>query len=493
MRVTFLLTSLLLTTVALGQQIDPKAVDRLLTTTLREWKIPGAAVAIVQNDRVVYVQGYGTKALGATTSPVTADTLFQIASTSKAFTTTAMAMLADEGKLSFDDPVRKHVEYFRLADVCADSQITLRDIVSHRTGLPRRDELWDDTTLSREAVIRSMGHLELARPFRTGYGYHNIMFITAGEAVASAAGMPWDDFVRTRIFQPLGMTRTITSDAEWIRSDHATGHTYDWKSGNLREQPPIDTATLGAGGAIKSSARDLANWIRFHLAGGVFDGKRLAGEATLAETKTPHSIIRMQGLTRELNPETHLMTYGMAWFIQDYRGEQLVAHSGSLNGFRTQVALLPKRNAGFVILINSDRGLAPVALRNALADMLTGKPQRDWSREYLTIDRTADEKDEKDHQALLAKRIEGTSPTRALAGYTGRYTSPAYGAATIALVDGGLLLQWERWRLPLSHFHYDVFRTDSEAHSIQEAVTFTLDDEKKVNGLTFYGERFAKK
>ncbi|HEX6098202.1 MAG TPA: serine hydrolase domain-containing protein, partial [Thermoanaerobaculia bacterium] len=159
-----LLLALFLATSLSAQTLDTRAVDRVVTTTLQQWDIPGAAIAIVQNDRVVYVKGYGTK---DGTQPVTPDTLFQIASTSKAFTSTALAMLAGDGKLSFDDPVRKHVPYFRLADVCADAQVTLRDIVTHRTGLARRDELWDDTPFTREDVVRKMASVSLARPFRT--------------------------------------------------------------------------------------------------------------------------------------------------------------------------------------------------------------------------------------------------------------------------------------------------------------------------------------
>ncbi len=485
------LLALLLAVSASAQSLDTKAVDRLMTTTLQQWQIPGAALAIVQNDRVVYLKAYGTK---DGTQPVTPDTLFQIASTSKAFTSTALAMLASDGKLSFDDPVRKHVPYFRLADVCADSQVTLRDIVSHRTGLPRRDELWDDTPLTREDVVRDMGMISLARPFRTGYGYQNIMFIAAGEAVTHTSGMPWDDFVRTRIFQPLNMTHTVTSDADWNAStDHATGYSWSAKTQRTSVQKPIDTTTIGAGGAIKSSARDMANWVRFQLAGGSFEGKQLLKPELLAETKMPQTIIRLEGSTLETNPETNVMTYAMGWNVQDYRGEQLVAHSGSLNGFRTQVALLPKRNIGMVLLINAGRGWSLLGMRNAIIDlMLSGRPSRDWSTYYLTLDRESDAKAAKDKAERLAKRNPNTTPTRPLADYAGTYTNDAYGPVTVSLVDGALVLQWSRIKAPLTHYQYDVFDAEEEEHALEETVTFALDDEKKVKSLTLFGERFTK-
>lgn len=487
-----LLLALFFAATATAQSLDTRAIDRLMTTTLQQWQVPGAAIAIVQNDRVVYLKAYGTR---DGVQPVTPDTLFQIASTSKAFTATALAMLASDGKLSFDDPVRKHVPYFRIADVCADSQVTLRDIVSHRTGLPRRDELWDDTPFTREDVVRSMGKLALAKPFRTAYGYHNIMFIAAGEAVTHTSGMPWDDFVRTRIFQPLEMKNTVTSDADWTASnDRAVGHSWDAKKQRIEVQKPIDTTTIGAGGGIKSSARDLANWVRFQLAGGSFDGRQLIDPELLAETKTPQMVVRLEGNTRDTNPDTNLMSYGMGWVVQDYRGEHLVAHTGSLNGFRTQVALLPKRNIGMVLLINAGRGWSILGARNTIIDMMiSGKPSRDWNAYLLALDRASEEKSAREKLERLAKRIPDTTPTRPLVEYAGEYTNEAYGPVTITHTDGRLTLRWTRIEAPLTHYHYDVFDAEEEAHALEETVKFALDDEKKVKSLTFFGETFTKR
>jgi len=493
MRPLTLVLTLALTLSALGQRtaFDTKAVDRVMLETMKAWQIPGMAVAIVKNDRVVYVASYGVKDLDSKT-PVTVDTLFQIGSTSKAFTTTALAMLADDGKLSFDDPVRKHVEYFRLADPCADSQVTIRDIVSHRTGLPRRDELWDFAPLTREQVIRSMGSIALSKPFRTAYQYQNIMFIAAGEVVAGASGMSWDDFVRTRIFKPLAMTRTTTADAEWNAGDHASGYRWDWKKQSIRPQQAEDTTTIGAGGAVKSSARDMGNWLRFQLANGVFEGTQLVSAEMLGETKTPHTTIRLENSTRDTHPETNVMTYAMGWQVQDYRGELLVSHSGALNGFRAHVDLLPRRNSGFVLLSNLGRGTALVSLRNSLADLLTGKPVRDWNSYYLMVDHKADEKAEREKAERKAKRKPGTTPSHALDAYAGIYENRAYGSAKVTLVNGALVLQWNQLTLPLTHVHYEVFSAESEDDDIDEEVTFTLSPEGEVASLTLFGESFRR-
>jgi CubicO group peptidase (beta-lactamase class C family) len=494
MRLLAVLLSLLSALPSFAQltRVDTKAIDRAVASMMRDWQIPGAAVAVVRNDRVVYLAGYGTKEMGGG-EPVSPDTLFQIASTSKAFTTTALAMLASEGRLSFDDPVRKYVEYFHLSDPCADSQVTIRDIVSHRTGLARHDELWDNSPYTREEVVRRVGSLELAKPFRTAYQYHNIMFITAGEVVSHAAGIPWDDFVRTRIFKPLAMNGTVVGDLEWEAADHATGYRWDWKTGKLRQQKPIDTKTLGSGGAIKSSARDMANWIRFQLGDGRFEGTQLVDPDLLGETKMPQTPIRVEGLTRDNNPDTHIMSYGMGWTLQDYRGEYLVSHAGALNGFRTQVGLLPKRGSGFVVMVNAGRGYAVLALRNTLADILIGKSGRDWNAYFLMVEQKANDKEERDRQERDARRVPGTSPTLPLEAYAGSYESPVHGTATIAVENGGLVFRWSRMVIPLTHFHYDVFNARSDEDWVDEQVTFTLGPAHAVESMTIFGERFAKK
>lgn len=367
--------------------------DKPAEATRTAWQIPGMAVAVVQNDRVVYLKSFGVKEAGKP-DPLTPDTLFEIASTTKAFTATAVAMLVDQKKLDWDDPVHKYVEYFHLNDPCADAMVTVRDILSHRTGLSRHDELWDYTDWQREQVIRSVASVKLSKSFRSSYQYQNIMFALAGEVVASAAGMSWADFMRTRIFEPLGMAHTRTSLADWNASQHASGHRYERATNRVVVQPFVDYTNIGPAGQIKSSARDMAQWLRFQLAGGVIDGKRLISAAALDETHTPQTVIRLEGTALETALETNLESYGLGWTVQDYRGQLLVSHAGAINGFRTQVALLPKQNAGLVVMTNLGRGLANVALRNAILDRLLGGPTLDWNQHLLYVEQKSDERDE---------------------------------------------------------------------------------------------------
>jgi CubicO group peptidase (beta-lactamase class C family) len=479
-RVLFLIA---LSPALLAQSIDTAAVDRLARDTMARWKVPAMAIGIVQNDRVTYLKGFGA----------TPDTLFQIASTTKAFTTTAMAMLVDEKKMSWDDPVRKYIEYFHLADPCADSLVTLRDIVSHRSGLSRHDELWDYTGLSREDIIRHVGTIKLTKPFRSAYQYSNIMIMTAGEAVASAAKMPWSDFVKTHIFDPLGMHDTVVSKADWERSEHATGYGYDAKKDLVVAQPAQPYESLAPAGTIKSSARDMVQWIRFHLNDGLVDGKRLVSAEALNETKSPQTIVPLVGDAKEENPETNLSAYGMAWRVQDYRGELLISHGGALNGFRTQVDLLPKQHAGFVVMANLGRGLAVIAMRNALADMLLGKPARDWNGYYLALDAKERASAETKKRERDAKRHLDTKPSRELAAYAGTYTNAAYGPSVVTLEGDHLALQYGRLKLPLTHYHFDTFSAVDEEEDIDEQIVFSLDADGDVKKLTLFGEEFEKK
>lgn len=489
---SFLLVALL-SLPALAQGVDPRAVDRIMVETMRAWHAPGAAVAIVRNDRIVYIKGYGTKDL-TTMAPVTPDTLFQIASASKAFTTTAMGMLVDEKKLAWDDGVRKYVPYFRLDDPCADAQVTLRDVVSHRTGLSGHDELWDGTPLSRDEVIRAVGQVNLSRQLRTGYQYQNIMFVVAGEALAAASGTSWDELMRTRIFEPLQMTRTRTLDADWqSETDRAVGHRFDRAGERAVVQKPIATSNLGSAGAIKSTARDMANWVRFQLAEGTFDGKRLISPESLNETRTPHTIIRLQGSSKGNNPESNLHSYGLGWFVQDYAGTLLVSHSGSLNGFRTHVDLLPKQNAGFIVWINIGRSSATVAMRNALLDLLLARPSRDWNAYYLALDKKQDDAAQARRAERDAKRRADTKPSHELTAYAGTYVSPAYGTATITADGDRLTLRWNHLTIPLSHYHYDVFTAVSEEDFVDEQVEFATAADGEIQRVSLFGETFTRR
>ncbi|HEY6844541.1 MAG TPA: serine hydrolase, partial [Thermoanaerobaculia bacterium] len=464
---------------------------KVATATMASWKIPGLAIAVVQNDHVVYMKAFGVKELG-NNDPVTPDTLFEIASTTKAFTATALAMLADQKKLSWDDPVHNYVPYFHLDDPCTDALVTVRDIASHHTGVSANDILWDFTAWPREQVIRALGKVKPATSIRGAYLYSNIQFATAGEVVASVANMPWEDFVRTRIFEPLGMTHTRTSFADWNASPHAQGYRWDPETQTVIAQHFNDYTDIAPAGTIKSCVRDMAQWLRFQLADGQIDGKRLISADALDETHKPNTVIRLEGLGKELNPETNLEAYALGWVVQDYRGQMLISHAGALNGYRTQVAMLPKQNVGVVIMENVGRGYAIVALRNQILDSFLRAPLRDWNQLFLDADRKADAEALAKLNERNAKRRPNTTPSRELAAYAGTYTNPAYGTAAITNDANGLTLHYYRITIPLQLFNFDTFRAVLPDEELDELVQFQLGTTGDVKSMNLFGQDFAK-
>lgn len=478
--------------VAASAQLTEGLLDKDARETIAAWHLPGLAIAVVQNDRVIFIKSYGIKEVGST-QPVTIDTLFEIGSTTKAFTATAIAMLVDEKKLSWDDPVRNYVPAFHVSDACTDALITLRDIASHRSGVARHDELWDDSDLGREELIRRIGTMKIWKPIRSGYQYNNLLFVTAGEAAASAAKMPWEQLIRTRIFAPLDMTQSRIPFADWPSSDHATGHRWDGKARRASIQPMRNYDALGPAGTIKSSAHDMAQWLRFQLGGGTIDGKRLLSSAALDETHTPQTIIPIGPATRQLYPDTNFLNYALGWNVSDYHGELLIAHAGALNGFRANVSLLPKRNLGIVILENVGRGTALAALRNTILDQFLGAPPRNWNADLLNNEKAEGLKAEAKLAEREAKRAASPKPSHELAAYAGTYRNPGFGEATISVAGDKLVVHWERLTIPLAHENYDTFSAIDPIEDIDEMMTFRLSPDGDVVAFTLFGEEFTRR
>jgi CubicO group peptidase (beta-lactamase class C family) len=475
---------------------DTKAIDKIMNEALKAWQVPGASLVIVHKDKVIYLKGYGVRELGSD-KPVTPDTIFAIASLTKAFTTTALALLVDEGKLKWDDPVRKHVPFFRLKDALADENVTLRDLVCHRTGLARHDLLWLRAPWSQEETIRRLAFIKPAHSFRAAYQYNNIMFMTAGFAVASASKSTWQDFVRKRLFEPLGMTSAIfTRSAVLKNPDHATPH----RRGDDGKVRPIawydDDKQIRASGSIKASARDLGQWIRFQLGDGTWNGKRLLSVRNLAETHTPQMVIRLEGAAKASNPETTQMSYGLGWIIQDYRGRLHYSHGGHLEGFRSRIVLVPRARLGIGLLMNADAGTSQTSMHlaatNNLLDLLLKLPKKDWNAYYLAQDKKQADETRSRQAAREAGRRKGTRPSRKLQAYEGTYEEPAYGRAVISLKDGTLRLRWSSGKARLEHFHFDTFTAREDTLLANQQAVFHLGADGEVATMDFLGVTFKK-
>ncbi len=468
------------TTVLQAQSPDLERLDAMIATAQRDWPVPGLAVVIVKDGRTVLMKGYGETELGGG-EPVDEHTLFAIASNTKAFTSASLAMLVEEGKLSWDDPVRKHLPYFQLYDPYVSQEMRIRDLLSHRSGLGTfsGDLLWYGTSYTAEEVVRRTRYVPQAGPFRASYGYSNLMFITAGEVVAAVSGMPWADFVESRIFGPLDMDRTVTSTTDLAGlANVATPH----KNWTDRVAPIewFNWDTPAAAGGILTSVSDMAGWLKLQLGHGEANGLRLFSEASSWEMWKVHTPQAVSAGSRRSSPSTHFRGYGLGWGLNDYLGRLVVGHGGGYDGMFSRVVLVPEEGLAVAVFTNSMTNISP-AITNTILDAYLGGEERDWSEAMLASWRSGRRNFEARQDRFLEERIEGTNPSLGLEGYAGRYGGPMYGDATVSLEDGELVLRL----LPnpelvadLTHLHHDTYLIEwrnTSAWFGVGAATFILD------------------
>jgi CubicO group peptidase (beta-lactamase class C family) len=473
-----------------ARPLDPPAADALIDEALRAWDVPGAAVVVVSPDRILWLKGYGRRELGSD-RPVTPETIFPLASCTKAFTATLLAMLADDGKLTWDDPVRKHWPDFHLADPLADASVTLRDLLTHRTGLASHDYLWYRSPWPVEEVVRRAGRLPLEKPFRTAFQYQSVLYAAAGLAAGRAGGDSWAALVRRRIFEPLGMaTARCTTPTADQAPDRATPHRAD-RQGRLRPIPWYVQSDPNPAGSIHVSARDLVGWLQFQLGDGTFYGRRLVSAANLAETHMPQFALRLEGLVRDANPDTLQMSYGLGWVIQDYRGHLLVSHAGVIDGFRAHITLMPRDGLALAILANRHQTRMNLALSNALVDRLLGLPPQDWNAHFQALVKRGEEARRAARAERDRQRQPDVGPSRPLADFTGTYEHPAYGRIRVRLADGRLCWEWNSFRGPLAHHHADMFELSNEDLD-DPLIEFAAGGGNGVKGLVFLSLFFQK-
>jgi CubicO group peptidase (beta-lactamase class C family) len=487
-----LLLLLILSPTLLAQTLEErlKEIDEYASKAGQDWKVPGFALAIVKDDRIVFVKGYGVRELGKP-EPVDKDTLFAIASNTKAFTTAALATLVDEGKLKWDDPVTKYLPWFQLYDPYVTREMTVRDLLSHRSGLATfgGDLLWYETTYPRQEVIRRVRYLRPTYGFRSHYGYQNIMFLTAGEIIPAVTGESWDDYVKERFFTPLGMTRTNTTFKQLTSSQNvATPH--NEFEGRVRVIHYSNVDSAGGAATINSSAAEMAQWIRLQLGRGTYEGRKIFGADRSREMWTPNTVVSgVSESAEKFNPTVHFNLYGMGWFLSDYRGRKVVTHSGGLDGMTSRVALLPEENLGVVILTNSETPLQSF-LWYKVFDVFTGAAPRDWSAEYMARVKAARERDAAEAKKIEDARVPNTHPSLPLSSYAGTYGGAMYGDARVTEENGHLvvrLLPSPNYVGDLEHWHFDTFRLkwrESVVYPYPRGfLTFTLDPQGKVSEM----------
>jgi CubicO group peptidase (beta-lactamase class C family) len=441
-------------------KIDLSQLDRYFETARKEWKIPGMAVAVVKDGKVVLAKGYGVKEFSKK-EKVDEKTLFAIASNTKAFTAAVLAILVDEGKINWDDKVRNYLHYFKLYDPYVTEEMTIRDLLCHRSGLKTfsGDLLWYETSYSTVEVIKRARYLKPAFSFRSGYGYSNIMFMAAGEVVPAVTGKPWKDFLKERIFKPLGMNTSNIGTTDLKKYNNVAAAHYVYLDGKTITVPYTTSDNVQAAVGINSNVIEMAQWLKMLLNNGVFDNKRILNKDSIWQMWSSHSINRVTQSAKKLFPTTHFRSYGLGWGLSDYHGYKVIGHGGGLDGMISRVALVPEIKLGLVILTNSINGL-PSALGYKIIDTYLGVKSKDWSRIYLERYRKSIKKEMQRGIDITKKRVTGPHAEVRLEDYTGLYGGPMYGDVRVTLQKGKLVLEL----LPapifisdLTHLHYDTF------------------------------------
>jgi CubicO group peptidase (beta-lactamase class C family) len=459
-----LILLLVLAPLALGQvpqpapAFDPAALDAYVQKSLAEWQVPGVALAIVQDDKVLLAKGYGVREAGKP-EPVTDATLFGIASCSKAFTAAAIAILVDEGKVKWEDPVTKYLPGFQLYDPYVTRELTVRDLLCHRSGLTTfgGDLLWYNTTYDRAEVLRRLRFLKPTTSFRSAFGYQNNLLLAAGEIVPVVTGKSWDDFVKERIFTPLGMNAVTSARAIGPTTDAATPHTL--RDGKAVTLPRYNTDNVGPAASVHAGAADMARWLRLQLNLGEFEGKKVYTQSATRAMWSPQTMFPLAGGLTGPAP-THLRAYALGWFVGDFHGKLRVEHDGSIDGMFSKVILIPEARLGVAAMTNSDTAVAD-ALANRVIDALLGLPARDRSGEALASKRSADAAQKAAWERTVAARAKDSKPSLAPAQYAGKYGGDLYGDVTVTEEGSKLVLRFAPapvFVADLEHWQHDTFR-----------------------------------
>jgi CubicO group peptidase (beta-lactamase class C family) len=438
-------------------------LDQVVERTRKAFEVPGIAVAVVKDGKVVLAKGYGVRKLGEP-APVTARTLFGIASNTKIFTAAALAMLVDEGKLAWEDRVVDRLPGFQMSDAYVTREMRIRDLLCHRSGLglgagdlmafPRTD-------LTPADLLYRLRFVPLATSFRSGYAYDNVLYGVAGAVLERVSGKPWATFIRERFFGPLAMTASRTSITELRPEDEAVApHAMD--GARLVAVPHMNMDNNAPAGAIVSSAEDLTKWVQALLNQGTLPGgKRLYSEQQARILWTPLTLMpAAQPPAAVAETKANFITYAMGEQVQDYRGQLMVWHTGGLQGMASRITLLPGQNLGVIVLTNQESGAAFQAITNTILDHYLNAPAKDWVAAYRELQTARDAKAQAEVAKASTVRDAAGKPSLPLAAYAGRYRDPWYGDVLIEVQDGQLAIRFSHTPAlagRLEHWQHDTF------------------------------------
>jgi CubicO group peptidase (beta-lactamase class C family) len=474
--------------VARSESIAPfiPELERLITEAMDEWKIPGLAVAVVQNGEVALVRAYGLRDVEAGLQ-VTTDTQFLIGSITKSFTATGLALLMDERRLDWTKPVRDYISEFRLHDAVATDRVTVRDLLCHHSGLPRHDWIWLPGDLSPVQMLAAMRYLEPSDDIRSAHQYLNLGYLVAGMVAERVSGQSWNEFTRARLTDKLHMTVTFTVEDLAAAADAAVPYSMDGDTRLRAKRWPIRVQPAGS---INTSIASLANWLRLHLDKGEFEGQRLLSPALIQQLQTPRVHVAAPEFA-----EYGDQHYGLGFRSRSYRGERVVFHGGGFIGCGTLMTMLPDRGVGVAVFTNRDPSAVTDIAANYVFDRVCGKEPLPWLDRLRELRRKFVAQLEIDRQARKATRRLNTRPSHDLADYAGDYDHPGYGRITISHAEGQLNWAYRGMSERLAHRHYDTFELPEAPDRLlpdRLAVSFSTDREGNIASLAAPFEPLVK-
>lgn len=453
---------LLITSAAFSQnkEIEKKlkGFDQFAERVMKDWKVQGMAVAIVYKDKVVLSKGYGNRNVEQKL-PVTDETLFAIGSCTKAFTAAGVCLLQEDGRLDLDKPVREYMPDFKLQDDYVSNNMSPRDLLCHRSGLPRHDLMWYGSSATRRELFAKLRYLEPSAPFRTTYQYQNLMFMTAGVLIEDVSGTSWEKFTSDRILGPLEMNSTNFSVTDMQKAkDFATGYVEQNNAVNVIPYMNIDA--IGPAGSINSNVKDMSKWVTALINGGKYKGKNVFSENTVRLIQTP-TMVTSQGMQYD---EIFYTMYGLGWTVTSYRGHVRVDHGGNIDGFSAATCFMPRDSIGVVVLTNMNGTGLTAVVRNNVLDRMLGLTEIDWNKRTLDDRNRAREAQAKARNDDEANRVKDTKPSHPLDAYVGKFEHPAYGTLEISKNGETLSVSINNKKSELAHYHYDVFKATDETY-----------------------------
>lgn len=454
----FLFCLISTTCLAQKQKADKRftGLDTAFTRVLNEWKAAGFAVAVVEKDKVVYAKGFGFEDYEKK-KPVTTNTQFAIGSCTKAFTAALMGILRKDDLLSFDKPVTDYLPELKFYNDELNNKVTLRDMMSHRTGLPRHDfswYLWQSN--STDSLIKRIQYLEPSAGLRETYQYNNWMYFLQGVVAAKLTGKTWEENIREKFFVPLEMTHTNLSLKERLTYPEASiGYSLKNDS-TIYKMDFYDIDGMGAAGSINSTVLDIAKWVSMWIYGGKYKGKEVVPAAFTIEAKSAQ-MVSGAGLPGKENPDLFFSTYGLAWALSSYRGHYRVEHGGNIDGFSASTSFFPSDSIGIIVLTNQNGSSVPGVVRNILADRMLGLQTRDWQTILKASSDKAKKTAKEGEKNVTSNQKKGTTPSHPLKDYEGIYNNSGYGTIDISLKNDSLFGKAGIYNTWLRHYHYDVF------------------------------------